>query len=62
MLAEHHDRSATVAFAREIMRFASEDVMSDVRRMRHEYSDLMRGRHPARDGRRARSRRPTRRS
>ena len=41
MLAEHHDRAATVAFAREIMRFASEDVMSDVRRMRHEYSDLM---------------------
>ena len=42
MRAEHDDRSATVAFAREIMRFASDDVMSDVRRMRHEYSGLLR--------------------
>ena len=41
MCAEHDDRSATVAFAREIMRFASEEVMSDVRRMRDEYSDLV---------------------
>jgi TetR/AcrR family transcriptional regulator, cholesterol catabolism regulator len=43
MLAEHHDRSSTVAFAREIVRFASEDMMSDVRRMRDEYSGLLRG-------------------
>jgi TetR/AcrR family transcriptional regulator, cholesterol catabolism regulator len=43
MLAEHHDRSSTVAFAREIVRFASEDIMSDVRRMRDEYSGLLRG-------------------
>jgi AcrR family transcriptional regulator len=43
MLAEHHDRSSTVAFAREIVRFASEDTMSDVRRMRDEYSGLLRG-------------------
>ena len=34
MRAEHDDRSATVAFGREIMRFASDEVMSDVRRMR----------------------------
>jgi TetR/AcrR family transcriptional regulator, cholesterol catabolism regulator len=31
-----------VAFAREIVRFASEEVMEDVRRMREEYSALMR--------------------
>ena len=31
MCAEHDDHSATVAFAREIMRFASDEVMSDVR-------------------------------
>jgi TetR/AcrR family transcriptional regulator, cholesterol catabolism regulator len=43
MLAEHHDRSSTVAFAREIVRFASDDIMSDVRRMRDEYSGLLRG-------------------
>jgi TetR/AcrR family transcriptional regulator, cholesterol catabolism regulator len=43
MLAEHHDRASTVAFAREIVRFASEDTMSDVRRMRDEYSGLLRG-------------------
>jgi TetR/AcrR family transcriptional regulator, cholesterol catabolism regulator len=41
MCAEHDDHSATVAFAREIMRFASDEVMSDVRRMRDEYSDLV---------------------
>lgn len=43
MLAEHHDRSATVAFAREIVRFASDEIMSDVRRMRDEYTGLLRG-------------------
>lgn len=42
MRAEHDDRSATIAFAREIMRFASDEVMSDVRRMRDEYSGLLR--------------------
>jgi AcrR family transcriptional regulator len=42
MRAEHDDHSATVAFAREIMRFAADEVMSDVRRMRDEYSSLLR--------------------
>ena len=41
MLTQRDDRAATVAFAREIVRFAEEDVMSDVRRMRHEYSALV---------------------
>ena len=36
------DRDATVAFAREIVRFASEPVMDDVRQMRREYAGLMR--------------------
>lgn len=43
MLAEHHDHSSTVAFAREIVRFASDEIMSDVRRMREEYTALLRG-------------------
>ena len=42
MYAEAHDRAATVAFAREIVRFASEDVMAEVRTMRDEYSSLLR--------------------
>ncbi len=42
MYAEAHDRAATVAFGREIVRFASEDVMADVRAMRDEYSALLR--------------------
>jgi TetR/AcrR family transcriptional regulator, cholesterol catabolism regulator len=41
MIAQQTDRFATVAFAREIVRFASDDVMTDVRRMRTSYSDLM---------------------
>jgi AcrR family transcriptional regulator len=41
MLSQRDDRAATVAFAREIVRFAEEDVMSDVRQMRHEYSALV---------------------
>lgn len=41
MLSQRDDRAATVAFAREIVRFAEEDVMSDVRTMRHEYSTLV---------------------
>jgi TetR/AcrR family transcriptional regulator, cholesterol catabolism regulator len=40
--AQAEDRAATVAFAREIVRFASEEVMADVRRMRDEYTALMR--------------------
>ena len=40
--AQAGDRAATVAFAREIVRFASEEVMEDVRRMRDEYTALMR--------------------
>lgn len=41
MIAQRDDRAATVAFAREIVRFAEEDVMSEVRKMRHEYSALV---------------------
>lgn len=41
MLAQRDDRAATVAFAREIVRFASEQVMAEVRAMRHEYSNLV---------------------
>jgi TetR/AcrR family transcriptional regulator, cholesterol catabolism regulator len=41
MLSQQDDRAATVAFAREIVRFAAEDVMSDVRAMRSRYSDLV---------------------
>jgi AcrR family transcriptional regulator len=41
MIAQRDDRAATVAFAREIVRFAEEDVMSDVRAMRTEYSNLV---------------------
>jgi TetR/AcrR family transcriptional regulator, cholesterol catabolism regulator len=40
--AQAEDRAATVAFAREIVRFASEEVMADVRRMRDQYTALMR--------------------
>jgi AcrR family transcriptional regulator len=43
MLSQRDDRAATVAFAREIVRFAEEDVMSEVRKMRHEYSALVTG-------------------
>ena len=41
MIAQRDDRAATVAFAREIVRFAEEEVMSEVRAMRHEYSALV---------------------
>lgn len=41
LLTQRDDRAATVAFAREISRFSSLEVMQDVRRMRNEYSDLM---------------------
>jgi AcrR family transcriptional regulator len=40
--AMHLDRAATIAFAREIVRFASEPVMEDVRKMRREYSGMLR--------------------
>jgi AcrR family transcriptional regulator len=43
MYAQASDRAATVAFAREIVRFASEELMADVRRMRDEYSALLHG-------------------
>lgn len=43
MLAQSVDRAATVAFAREIVRFASEELMSEVRAMRDEYTALLRG-------------------
>jgi AcrR family transcriptional regulator len=41
MLSQQDDRAATVAFAREIVRFAEEDVMAEVRAMRTEYSELV---------------------
>ncbi len=41
MISQRDDRAATVAFAREIVRFAEDDVMSEVRKMRHEYSALV---------------------
>jgi TetR/AcrR family transcriptional regulator, cholesterol catabolism regulator len=43
MLAQRDDRAATVAFAREIVRFAEQDVMAEVRRMRDEYTRLVTG-------------------
>jgi AcrR family transcriptional regulator len=43
MVTEQTDHAATVAFAREIVRFASDEIMSDVRRMREEYTALLRG-------------------
>lgn len=42
LVAEQDDRAATVAFAREIVRFSSEDVMADVRAMRRQYAALVR--------------------
>jgi AcrR family transcriptional regulator len=42
LFAMQHDYDATVAFAREIVRFASEDIMANVREMRHQYSQIMR--------------------
>lgn len=41
MLSQQDDRAATVAFAREIVRFAAEDGMADVRAMRDAYSGLV---------------------
>jgi AcrR family transcriptional regulator len=42
LLGMESDYSATVAFAREISRFATEEVMSQVRAMRREYRNQMR--------------------
>ena len=50
VLAQRDDRAATVAFAREITRFATLDLMSEVRSMRNEYSRLLRRRRPGRNG------------
>jgi TetR/AcrR family transcriptional regulator, cholesterol catabolism regulator len=41
LLAQRDDRSSTVAFAREIVRFQSESLMSNVREMRREYSGIV---------------------
>jgi AcrR family transcriptional regulator len=41
MLAEQDDRAATVAFAREILRFAEDEVMAEVRAMRARYTELV---------------------
>lgn len=43
MLAQRDDRAATVAFAREIVRFADGDGMAEVRGMRDAYSKLVAG-------------------
>jgi TetR/AcrR family transcriptional regulator, cholesterol catabolism regulator len=41
LFAMQLDYDATVAFAREIVRFTSEDIMADVRTMRREYFQLL---------------------
>jgi AcrR family transcriptional regulator len=41
MIVQESDRAATVAFAREIVRFATDDLMDDVRRMRTNYGKLL---------------------
>jgi TetR/AcrR family transcriptional regulator, cholesterol catabolism regulator len=43
LIAMQQDAAATRVFAREIVRFSSEDLMRDVRAMRREYFDLLRG-------------------
>src|SRR5260370_28014082 len=42
LLAQRDDRSATIAFAREIVRFSALDHMKEVRGMRREYTHLLR--------------------
>jgi AcrR family transcriptional regulator len=42
VLAQNNDRDATVAFAREITRFATLDLMSEVRSMRNSYTEMVR--------------------
>jgi AcrR family transcriptional regulator len=41
MLSQQDDRAATVAFSREIVRSASEEMMAEVRSMRDQYSALV---------------------
>ncbi|HSS34418.1 MAG TPA: TetR/AcrR family transcriptional regulator [Solirubrobacterales bacterium] len=41
MLSQQDDRAATVAFSREIVRSAEEEVMAEVRAMRDQYSALV---------------------
>lgn len=41
MLSQQDDRAATVAFSREIVRSASEELMAEVREMRDEYSRIV---------------------
>ncbi len=41
MLSQQDDRAATVAFSREIVRSASEELMAEVRAMREEYSRIV---------------------
>lgn len=43
MVGTAEDRIATVAFAREILRFAAEDSMKEVRSMRAEYAGIVTG-------------------
>jgi len=43
LIAMQQDADATRAFAREIVRFAREDLMNDVRAMRREYFNTLRG-------------------
>ena len=42
LVAQRDDRDATVTFAREIARFATMDLMADVRHMRTTYTNLVR--------------------
>jgi AcrR family transcriptional regulator len=42
-VALRDDNVATVAFAREIVRFASDDEMEPARRLRQDYADLVKG-------------------
>jgi TetR/AcrR family transcriptional regulator, cholesterol catabolism regulator len=43
MLSQQDDRAATVAFSREIVRSASEELMAEVRAMRDQYSQIVIG-------------------
>ncbi|MFN8215975.1 MAG: TetR/AcrR family transcriptional regulator [Solirubrobacterales bacterium] len=43
LLSQQDDRAATVAFSREIVRSASEELMAEVRAMRDEYSRIVIG-------------------
>lgn len=43
LIAMQQDADATRAFAREIVRFSREDLMNDVRAMRREYFNTLRG-------------------